>query len=280
MTRRWLISQLEWWREKLSDNDKARNRKPALVVLKENVLPMQTSMTPAAPKPPGEALKEQAVQEATASPETKAAYVANHGPDAILYAGRTQMRKYGEAYMEGMRKACSDRGVDYAVLVKHAVSMADLLGFLPGGSLLEGAVKPAPGASRAETMALGGGGGLLGTLAGGGLGAALTAHKEGPADDMQTVFSIPATLGGMLGGGYLGNIAGRWLAERKPSDEQLSLDDIKEILEKTKGDGDRSSITINMSEAEKRPGEPAKGKAVELEAGRPGKDNKKEKSNG
>ena len=189
--------------------------------------------------------------------------VDRHAMDSLLAASGIDyaqlmkdpaaMRETREALMEemldAMRKNSSYDDGAKAVFEKHGLSIYDLLGLLPGGSLIEGAVKPSEGASRAETMALGGGGGLLGTVLGGAAGAAATSELTGEDPEKQLMFSLPAAGGGAVVGGALGNIIGRWLAERKKSPETINLEEIKAMLEQAKAGQPGSNVTINMADA-------------------------------
>ena len=137
-----------------------------------------------------------------------------------------------------------------AEFVKDALSWADLLGFLPGGAAIEALAKPEEGASRGETLALGGGGSLLGGLAGAAGGALATGGMEGEPGEEQYRFSPMAALGGGLLGSGAGNILGRWLArhDKRPEDK-LQEDQIRQILEALtaqKGAGGGANITITM----------------------------------
>lgn len=162
--------------------------------------------------------------------------VETGGLSAILPG--MDMNKYSEAYQQGAE----------AAMKKYGLSLYDLLGLLPGGAVIEGAIKPSEGASRAETIALGGGGGLLGTALGGLGGAALTSKMTGEEPDQQLEFSLPAAGIGAIGGGAIGNIIGRWLAERKKSPEAISLEEIKAVIEQAKAGQSGSNVTINMAE--------------------------------
>ena len=320
VSRRWFIAQLDYWKNKIEENwgKKPEEKQDTLTVLKENVLPMTTSMTPADVAPIPAAVPPKIAQHIVWP-------LAKHPPDAILpnkggliiagrrpeYARALDFRdmmnrmyaagripagvpEYGQI-SEGILAGKPSRqaldsllartGIDYAqlmknpaamretrdalreemlmnmrkqsgaynsgvhdTLVKNGLSLYDLLGLLPGGSLIEGAIKPSEGASRAETMALGGGGGLLGTALGGLAGAAATSRMVGDDKDRQLMFSLPAAGAGAIGVGALGNIIGRWLAERKKSPETINLEEIKAVLEQANSGRPGSNVTINMAD--------------------------------
>ena len=140
------------------------------------------------------------------------------------------------------------RGYKEAMVKLAKLSWADLMAILPGGSLIEGATNPAEGASRAETMALGGGGGLLGAIAGGALAGKLTnVTEQNPFEpDKQTWnMSLPAVLGGAAVGSVGGNILGRWLAERPTEDNELAK--IMATLEELKSKSQDSNVNITVA---------------------------------
>ena len=148
--------------------------------------------------------------------------------------------KYSQAYVDG---ADSE-------LRKYGFSWADLAGFLPGGSIAGSLIDPPEGASRAEALALSGGGGLLGGVLGAGAGAYATGGMEGEPGQEQYMFNPMAALGGGLLGGGAGSMLGRWLAKRKTEDP-MQAEQIKQILEALaaqKGGAGGSNITINMPE--------------------------------
>ena len=192
------------------------------MVLKNNVIPDEAGNTPLA-----------------SSVFTAPTAIVNQGLEAILPGMENTNMKTGQAYIDGVHDGLTKRGL----------SAYDLIGLLPGGSVIEGGVKPSEGASRAETMLLGGGGGLLGTALGGIGGAALTSSITGKEPDEQLSFSVPAAAAGAIGGGALGNVMGRWLAERKPTPAAMDLDKLQDILAKMKVEQQGSNVTVNVGEA-------------------------------